>query len=237
MRRQYFYWTYLVIAIVLTVYGGYSIIYSVSHDKNTPILGIVFFIIGIVMLIIYLVLYLITIFQRKKNSVKEEPVETIKEEPQEEVKEETEPIKEEEPTPKVNNTHRDDVTYERGPAIRYGGSESSYVRKVGYGPVLEVSGNRIRDMRNNCYYRIDGSYVYLEGSGVMFEISGDRIRSVSGGYLYEISGGSINKIYGGFFASVSGGYITKYDSSEKYEISSLTQKQLLVVTVLLFGEY
>jgi len=33
MRRQFIVWAYLVLAVVLTAYGGYSIIYSVSQQK------------------------------------------------------------------------------------------------------------------------------------------------------------------------------------------------------------
>ena len=113
-----------------------------------------------------------------------------------------------------------------------------YVKKVGYGPVLRVTGNRILDMRNNTYYRVQGSIVSQDGSGQAFEINGNRIRSAFGGYLYEISGSNINKVFGGFYASISGNYITLFDLSEKYETTgSLNQKQLLVVAALLFGTY
>ena len=115
---------------------------------------------------------------------------------------------------------------------------SAYISKVGEGLILRVEGNRIRDMRNNTYYRIQGNIVHQEGSGPVFEISGNRIRLAFGNYLYELSGGNLNKVYGGYFASVDGGRITKHDLSEIYEISgSLDSTQKLVVAALIFGAY
>ena len=151
---------------------------------------------------------------------------------------ETTEQQEEPVTPKVEYKPRSDVTYESRRTSSIYDNETIYVRKVGYGPVLRVCGNRVLDMRSNTYYSIQGNFVYQDGSGPVFEISGNRIRSAYGGYLYEISGSNINKVFGGFFASISGNYITKFDSSEKYEISSsLNRAQQLTVTALLFGEY
>ena len=236
MRRQYFAWTYLVLAIVLTAYGGYSIIYNTNHQKDIPVLGIVFFVIGLAMLVLFLILLIISVFQKKKAPV----MDTIKEpekieEKVEEViieKKEEEPVLVEEPLPK---TYQKDVTYQSNRTVSrsYGGS--AYIKKVGYGPVLRVEEDEILDMRSNTYYRIDGNIVKRSGSGPVYEISGNRIRSAFGSYLFEISGGSVYKTFGGFYASISGGYLQAHDLAEKYEISgSLSLKQQLAVVALLF---
>ena len=235
MRRQHFWWTFLVGGVVCTMYGGFTLIYHFNHGNGLSVHALILLILGVIALVLYLILYLLTILQKRKE-VKETPPEPVVEE---EKKEESKP----EPVvaKKVEYKPRNDVVYERGPVSksRYDNDTSySYIKKVGYGPVLEVSGNRIRDMRNNTYYRLESSYVYFESGGLAYEISGDRIRAITGGYLYEISGGNINKIYGGFFASISGGYIVKYDGSERYEMtSSLNKQKLLVVAAILFGAY
>ena len=93
-------------------------------------------------------------------------------------------------------------------------------------------------MRNYTYYRIEGNAVTQEGYGLRFELRGNQIKDAFGGYLYEINGGNINKVFGGFYASVSANYITVFDLSAKFELSgALSQKQLLVVSALLFGDY
>lgn len=237
MRRQYFAWTYLVLAIVLTAYSGYSIIYNINHQKDVPVLGIVFLTIGGAMLVLFLILFIISAFQKKKTPVMDvtnepEKVEEKVEEVVVEKKEEEEPALEEKPLPK---TYQKDVTYQSNRTISrsYGGS--AYIKKVGYGPVLRVEEDEILDMRSNTYYRIDGNIVKRSGSGPVYEISGNRIRSAFGSYLFEISGGSVYKTFGGFYASISGGYLQTYDLAEKYEISgSLSIKQQLAVVALLF---
>lgn len=233
MRRQYFAWTYLVLAIVLTAYSGYSIIYNINHQKDVPVLGIVFLTIGGVMLALFLILFIISAFQKKKTPVMDVTNEPEKvEEVVVEKKEEEEPASVEKPRPK---TYQKDVTYQSNRTVSrsYGGS--AYIKKVGYGPVLRVEEDEILDMRSNTYYRIDGNIVKRSGSGPVYEISGNRIRSAFGSYLFEISGGSVYKTFGGFYASISGGYLQTYDLAEKYEISgSLSIKQQLAVVALLF---
>lgn len=235
MRRQYFYWSYLVLSLVLTIYGGYTLIYHFHHNNKLSILSLVFLIIGAIMLLIYLVLYLLSLKSKKKKSqvVAEVPVVEEKIEP---VKE-PEPVKEEKLVSSKPASRSNNVTYTRQSYSVYD-SDDIYVKKVGYGPVLRVTGSRILDMRSNTYYRIQGNTVNQEGSGQVFEINGNSIRSVFGGYLYEISGSNINKVFGGFYASISGNYITLYDLIDKYEMTgSLNQKQLLIVAALLFGAY
>ena len=192
------------------------------------------------MLLTFVILYLISADKKvkeiKKNSVilpkeetiiDEEEVEEEKEEEKSAQKEiESSPIKEyrEAPAPKLK---------ERPEPL-----PSGYVKLVGYGPILEVNGNRIRDMRSNTYYRLENNFLYINGSGVAYEIRGNKIKNAFGGYLYEISGDSINKTFGGFFASINGNYITKYDLSEKYELTTrFTTSQLLAITILIFGNY
>ncbi|MCR5184632.1 MAG: hypothetical protein K6C32_00925 [Bacilli bacterium] len=158
-----------------------------------------------------------------------------KEEPKpiEEVK--PQPVKKEEkPSYKTTSEHKE-TTYKRSSYSIYD-VDDIYVKKVGYGPILRVTGNRILDMRSNTYYRLQGNMLNQEDSGPIFEINGDRIKSAFGGYLYEISGSNINKVFGGFYASISGNYIALYDLSEKYETTgSLNKKQLLIIAALLFG--
>ena len=110
------------------------------------------------------------------------------------------------------------------------------MKKVGYGPVLRVTGSEILDMRTNTYYRIEGNRVNQCGYGPMFEISGSRIRAAFGGYLFEISGDNVSRTFGGYYASFSGAFLKTHDLSEQYEISgSLSLRQRLVVVALLFG--
>ena len=224
MRRQRFWWTYLAGAIVCTVYGGFTLIYHFRHDNGLSVHALVLLILGVLALILFLVLYVISLCENKKKEqakIEEKVVETQKT-----------------VTPTINRK-RD---YEYAPRQTSRSQDyydhDAYVRLVGHGPVLRVTGARILDMRSNTYYRIQDNMVYQDGSGPVFEISGNKIRSAFGGYLYEISGSNVNKIVGGFFASISGNMITKYDASERYELSDrLNTKQLLVVIALLFGQY
>lgn len=243
MRRRYFIWTYLVITIILTIYGGYSIFYGLSKDR-IPILGLIFFIIGIVLLIIFVVLAIITYFQRKKErNQKEIEIKEIEKEEapvikNEEVSVNEEPNKKEEnvvvnnnPTSYTKQVDRSENTY----ASRYD-VETIFVGEVGRGLILRVTGGEIFDMRTNTYYGIENNIVKQKGSGPLFEISGNRIRSAFGSYLYELSGDSVNKVFGGYYASFSGNRLTIHDLSKIYEFSgSLSQKQKLAVVALLFG--
>lgn len=241
MRRRYFYWTYLVTALVLTIYGGYSFFYNYFKGKSIPLLGIIFFISGLVLLFLYLILFIISVIQ-KRNHKEEEKV-TTDDEYKIDIEESTEEeeVEEEELKPVKNNTYRSDTTYERTSNYRSSGSrsyETIYIRKTGYGLVLRVTGPQILDMRTNIYYTIEGNIVNQNGSGPVFEISGNRIRSTFGSYLYEISGNNVNKTLGGFYASFSGNYLQIHDLSEKYEIDGdLSIKQKLAIVALLFGTY
>ena len=245
MRRQSFYWTYLVIAILCTAYGGFLLFYNLNHGKGLSIFHLIFTIVGILMLIGYGVLRYfsgkgkaekareVTSYVEEKKEVEEEPV-------KEEVKVEEKPaeIKEEK---KTTYTPRSDVVYEsrRKSRSHYDRENiNAYVRKVGYGPVLRIDDNRIYDMRYNCYYRIEGNNVLKEGYGYAYEINGNRIRETYGSYLYEISGSNINRVFGGYYASIGGNSITTFDLKERYELSdSLPSKYILVIAALLFGSY
>ena len=242
MRRRYFYWAYLVLALVLSIYGGYSLIYCLRHNKDISILGLVFFIIGILMLLIFLILFIISYFQKKNRPVevaetKEEPIlEEVQAELEEEKAEEI--VEKEESASSVTYSSRDDTEYEPVRSYRSFDGGSGYVRMVGYGPVLRISEEDILDMRNNTYYRIEGNLVKQLGSGPIFEINRNKIKNAFGGYLYEISGDSVYKVYGGYYASISVGYLQNHDLKEKYEIpSDLNMSQKLAVVALLFGNY
>lgn len=237
MRRQSFVWTFLVLAIVLTAYGGYAVINGVVKQEKIPVLGLVFLIVGSAMLVLFLILLLISVIQKRNKRVVEKTIiqDEIKEEPVEEKVDEVKSVSANKPS---ERPYRNDVTYERQSDSTRSYLGSAYINKVGYGPVLRVEEEQILDMRSNTYYRLEGNMVKMSGSGPVFEISGNRIKAAFGGYLYEISGGTINKMYGGYFASISGGYIQTYNLSEKYEVSgSLTLKQQLAVVAILFGTY
>ena len=228
MRRQRAEWTFVVISILCIMYGAFFAIKKYNEDKTFFIVSLVICLVGVVMFITYFTLYLIS-FKRKKATKKEN---VVVEETQIEAEKQEEPQK---VVPPKRDYEYVSSHSTRRSSIYDDNYSSGYVKLVGHEPVLEISGNRIRDMRSNTYYRIQDNYVYQDGSGVIYEISGSKIRSISGGYLYEMSGSSINKTYGGFFASISGNYITKYDSSIKYETTcSLNTKQLLVIAALLF---
>ena len=243
MRRQRFWWTYLVGCIVCIVYGGWTLIYHFRKGNGLSIHALILLIIGGVCLVFFLILCLIDFIRKPKkkelDEQEEKPIEETIEEPKEQQVEEPEKVDD---SPQVIRSSNDDVEYVSSKSSSYrptsrNRSETIYVKKVGYGPVLRFEGEQILDMRNNIYYRFQGNYVYLDGGGVAYEISGNRIRSAFGSYSYEVSGSNINKVFGGFFASISGNYITKFDSSEKYESTgNLNTKQLLVVAALLFEE-
>lgn len=227
MRRQRISWTLMVISILCVIYGAYFAIRKYNEDRTFFIDSLVICLVGVVLFILCLITHLIS--SKKQEPVKKEE-NIIEEKPVEEEKK-VEPKKADPPKRDYEyipwrSSYRESI---------YDDYSSGYVKLVGYGPVLEISGNRIRDMRNNTYYRIQDNYVYQDGGGMLFEIANNKIRSIYGGYLFEISGSSIYKTYGGFFASISGNYITKYDSSIKYETTcSLNKKQLLVIAALLF---
>ena len=236
MRKQYFVWMFLVAAIVLTTYGGYSIIYNAAHNKSISILAIIFLSVGGVMLITFLVLFTISYFQVKKRKELEEPSKEVAEQIAEEIK--VEEPKEEKPVNRPTYSSRNDYEYTPSRS-RYDSDYSTvYVKRVGYGPVLRVEGSRILDMRSNTYYSIEGKILNENGRGPVYELSGDKVRIYSGRYLYELSGNNVNKVFGGFYASFSGNYLQTFDLKEKYEIDgSINKSQKLAVIALLFGEY
>ena len=256
MRRQYFVRLHLVLASVLTMYGGFSVVSNFARGKEIPLLGIIFLITGLALFALFFVLFIISYFQKKQKqsvpeAVEEEPQEVLPEVKNESIAEEL--IQEEEPAETKSEEeiissnsddedeeydYSDEVVYDSVQGYRSYGGDTIYVKKVGHGPILRVSGDQILDMRNNIYYTIEGNIVNKNGYGPVYEINGNRIRLAFGSYLFEISGSNINKTFGGYYASISGNYIQTHDLSEKYECSdSLTKRQLLAVVALLFGSY
>lgn len=240
MRRQSLPWVYMVSAILLSVYGLFFVVRE--HDKNQKVFisAIVALSIGLSMLLLYMILYFV--FKHKKVKtvdtkieVKEkikEPLVEIKVEPQAKVQVE----RKEEPkvkSIKVNRSSTNRSTLSRGYSSDF--SESGYVKLVGHGPILEVRGNVIRDMRNNTYYTIEANAVSEQGRGYIYRLERNRIITMSGTPLYEMYGGNINKVFGGFFASVSGNYITKYDLSTKLELTNtFSSRVILLIAALVF---
>lgn len=233
MRKQRFAWTYMVIAILLSVYGLFFVIREANKNMKVFIPALIALIIGGAMLLVYFILYLVSAKKHREIKVVEPKVEETK---QEKVEEPT-PVKDvkiqvynAKPTKRavyVNNSRYDsDYSYSSG-----------YVSLVGRGPIIEVRGKNIRDMRDNCYYRIDSNNVYLEGSGIGYIIEGNRIKTVNGDLLYEICGSNINKVFGGHFASISGNFIKKHDLSIELELSSsFPNDVILLITLLVFGK-
>ena len=252
MRRQHFEWSFVVLGLVLTIYGAYSLIYNYANNKDIPGLGIAFLIVGVTLLLLYVGLFIVSLFQKKNRLVEqdqpvEEPIneqvstnEDAKEKIEEEQieKETFEDEAEEDDSFDDEYIPRERVNYQRNRSIYDSDGGSGYVKKVGYGSVLRIENNRILDMRTNTYYVIEGNVVSELGSGPVFEISGNRIKLSFGSYLYEISGNNVNKVFGGFYASFNGNYLQTNDLKHVYEISfSLSTKQRLAVVALLFGCY
>ena len=243
MRRQHFPWTYLVMAIVLVMYGSFSLIYSLTHNKSVPILTIIFLSAGGLMFLILIVLIIVSAVRKEKKVVDQPGTTIIEEEPEDEEPEpepkvEEKPVERKTPAPRYDQGYRPNRRSDDLKTVTYNRGGSFYVNRVGSGLVLRINGNRIYDMRTNTYYVIEGNQVKEEGSGPVYEINGTRIRYAFGSYLYELSGSNINKVFGGYFASVSGNYLTRYDAGEKYDLGGqLSKDQLLTVVVLLFGTY
>ena len=237
MRRVNFWWTYLVGCIVCIVYGGGTLAYHLNKGNGLSIHALILLILGSVLLIVFLILYLISLFQKRKETDK---VEEPQEESVEEVEEPSEELQEEDSSDdkidyaSIERIHPSQISH--GSSSTSSGGRTTYIKLVGSGPILRVEGDRIYDMRNGTYYRIEDNIVKKEGSGPIFEISGGRIRAAFGSYLYEISGNNVNKVFGGYYASIDSGKITKHDLSEIYEISgSLNSAQQLAVVALIFG--
>ena len=242
MRRQRFLWQVSVIAILLITYGGFFVFYQYGKNQAIWISSIVALSIGIVLLVVIFVAF----YRKMKKTVKKETLivpeekKAETEEKQPEVKEKPAEVQEEKQvkpvTPRRQAKPRSYYETSSQPRSYYD-SENGYVKEIGHGPILEINGHIVRDMRTNTFYRLEGNNIYVEGGGLAYVIYGDRIQSIRGHLLYEKSGNSINKVFGGFFASISGNYITQYDSSRKFEITAqFSSKMILLITVLAFGE-
>ena len=249
MRRQSIAWTYLVISVLLILYGGYFVISGNKYGGNIYVSAIIALSIGSIMMLIFLILSTIDRINNKKdeknkkvqeeNKIVEEEftieneVETPKEKVIEEKKSEPEEIKVVESPKPSSPSYSRSIKKENMSRPYYG-----YISELGVGPIIDINGFRIRDMRSNTYYRLESNCVYSDYGGLVYVIEGNVIRSVGRGYLYEISGGDVYKVYGGYFASFSGNHISLYDNSKIYEYGGGMSIELkLVITVILFGEY
>ena len=245
----------MVFGIIGTAYGTHLLIYHYTNNGKFSVPALILLIFGGIALIL-MIAYLILLRLAKKSQhdipiTLEEPIqeEPIKEEPIKEGPIQEEPIKEEGPQQdeeseseeenEIEEEEEEEDYEEPAPRpSRYYDYSTIYLKKVGYGPILRIEGNRIIDMRSNTYYRIEAGFVYQDGAGVRYEIRGNQIKDAFGGYLYELCGSNINKVFGGFYASISGSYITLYDLSDKYEMTgALSKQQILAVAALLFGKY
>ena len=244
--------------ILLLVYGGYFAFREAGKNQGIFVSALIALSIGALMLVILLITLFLKGRKQKEDTVTQielpGPSKTEESLPPET---HTEAIVSDEPKTEdtfeekeaVDDKSKDEdddadvgyVEYDYGRprertescSPRY---RSVYVSQVGYGPVLEWQGNRVRDMRSNRYYRLEGSYLYAEGSGLSYEISGGRIKTISGNPLFEIHGDHISRVFGGHFASISGNSLSTDDQSARYASSgSLTSLQWLVTVTLLLG--
>lgn len=120
------------------------------------------------------------------------------------------------------------------PAYKYA---MTYISKLGYGPVLEVTSSYIRDMNRNSYYYFQGNSLSLGGSSSVFQISGSKIRDVYGSYILKYSEGLICSARGLPYASVSEDKIHTMDQKSTYQIKgTLNDFELLATIAVLFGK-
>ena len=243
MRRQQISWTYNVIAILLIIYGTYFLIREFNNRGTLFISSIIALSIGVFLFLLRLILSSIGKNKTTKEDKPSNPVIDDENIYQESASYTPKENKISDINKKEYKSNKSSNTYEESNYYRKKSSSSnsyynSYIKRVGYGPVLEINGNRIRDMQNNIYYRIEGNDVYSDYGGLAYIINGKRIRSAYGQELYEVSGSGIYKVFGGYFASIDGSYISRVDTLEKYEYdSNLDYKYILVAAVILFGEY
>ena len=244
MRKERLLWQILVASILLVAYGGFFVFYEYGKNQALFVSALIALGVGLTML----TLFLIGKYRSKKKGNDEAPVE-----PSEAPKEEPSPDPIPEPAPKPISSQEEQPEEERvdiapvarrprqaasrPQAVHYASSSTVYVKQLGYGPVIEIRGTRVRDMRNNTYYHLEGGNVYEEGRGIVYQIYGNCIKSIHGSPLYELSGSNINRVFGGYYASYQGGYITSHDLSKRFEVTdSLPKPLVLFVAVLIFGE-
>lgn len=248
MRRQTLPWAYSVVMILLLVYGGYFAFREAGKNQGIFVSALIALSIGALMLVVLLIALFLKGRKQKEDAVAQieiprpsKPEESPAPETKAEAIVSDEPKTEDEDV--IDDEEADGGCAEENHAYTRLGTEppytayrSVYVSQAGYGPVLEWRGNRVRDMRSNRYYRLEGSYLYAEGSGLSYEISGGRIKTISGNPLFEIHGDHISRVFGGHFASISGNSLSTDDQSARYASSgSLTSLQWLVTVTLLLG--
>ena len=233
--------------ILLLVYGGYFAFREAGKNQGIFVSALIALSIGALMLVIMLIALFLKGRKQKEDTVAQIEIpgpSKPEESPAPETK--AEAIVSDEPKTEDEDVIDDEA--DRGcaeenraytrlraepPSTAY---RSVYVSQAGYGPVLEWQGNRVRDMRSNRYYRLEGSCLYAEGSGLSYEISGGRIKTISGNPLFEIHGDHISRVFGGHFASISGSSLSTDDQSARYASSgSLTSLQWLISVTLLLG--
>ena len=247
----------LVFGIIGIAYGTHLLIYHWTNGQELSIWSLVLLVLGAIALAFSVVLMMMRYIAKKKQPVVQPVIELeteeekpIIEEPIQEEEPQSKPQEEQQPESNIEDEQEEDQLREdeeeddyEEPTPRpipnhYQSYSTVYVKKVGYGPIVRVEGNRIIDMRSNTYYHLENGFLYQDGYGTRYEIRGNQIRDAFGGYLYELSGSNINKVFGGFFASISGNYITTYNLSDKFEMTDpLSKQQLLAVTVLIFEKY
>ncbi len=242
MRRHYLKLAIIIVPLLFIAYGTVSAIRQYNKDQNAFNGAIAIIVIGVSIWVLFFAgVGIFALVRNKKNPLKRDEPEA-KEGPEDEYKPKGEPEVRERPArrdyeyaPSQRRSYENRSRYDNEPSSSYGGS--GYVNELGYGPVLEINGDTIRDMDHNAYYRLENGRVYAQGRGLLYEISNNKIKTIYGDYLYAKSGDTINRVFGGFFASISGNVITKYDGSKRFQFSGrLSNEQILVAVVLLFGE-
>jgi len=224
MRRQHFAWTFLVTALVMLVYGVYSVFYCLNRKTDIPVLAIVFLIIGGVMLLVFGVLYLISRRQKMRypaskgpiHPKKEEPEPEIEEEPQPEVKEEPKPVapvveKEMEPKAKEEPEPKEPEVEEEEPDDE---EETSYYDEVVYEPAPAPrpfrGGNAyVKRLGYGPVLRVEGAEILDMRSNTYYRIEGNYVKRMGSGPVFEISGNRIRAAYGSYLYEISGTSISK----------------------------
>ena len=232
MRQQRFYWAFLVAAIVLTAYGGFSVTRSLTQGKNVSALGVVFLILGIVMLLALLALFLIGRFHKGKETTDVEPA-PRREEPRpsgEEPKPAEEPRPVEEPKPerkpakppvpedgskgegrKAGNDQQRPVTPEESAQNRRYEDDDDEVEYVRPSPTRRFRGGSayVRQVGYGAVLRVEGEEILDMRSNTYYRIEGNVVKRSGAGPAFEISGNRIRAAFGSYLYELSGDNVNR----------------------------
>ena len=69
MRRQRITWTIIVLGIVATIYGSFTLVYHLLNGNGLKVRALILLVFGIVALATYASLYLLTIIEYRSSKV------------------------------------------------------------------------------------------------------------------------------------------------------------------------